>query len=90
MEAILRLPIQDPRGNKVYETDVPETMIDFAEEMCSVFAPHDIFVMDVALHSEMYKVVECNCFNSSGTYRHDWGRIVREVQGYFRPGRQEC
>ena len=68
---------------RVDETDIPEAMIGFAEELCRVFAPHDIFVMDVALHNEMYKVVECNCFNSSGTYRHYWGRIVRAVQEHI-------
>jgi hypothetical protein len=67
----------------VSETDVPELMISFAEKMCRIFTPHDIFVMDVASYQGEYKIVECNCFNGSGTYQNDWSGIVKAIHEFI-------
>ena len=67
----------------VDETDNPESMIVFVEDVCKVFVPHDVFVIDVALFQGNYKIVECNCFNGSGTYRHDWNIIVKALQEFI-------
>lgn len=68
----------------VSSEDIPVGMIKFCEEMCGRYQPHQVFVMDTALYQGKYKVIECNCFNGSGVYAHDWNVIVRAVEGYVR------
>jgi len=48
--------------------DCPKEMIQFVEKCTAEFAPHDIFVMDVADTSNGFKIIECNCFNGTGFY----------------------
>jgi ATP-grasp domain, R2K clade family 3 len=67
----------------VDETDVPSEMIAFALKCCATFIPADVFVMDIALHDGAYKIVECNCFNDSGFYGHDIGRIIHAVNAFL-------
>lgn len=64
--------------------DVPDDMIDFCERMSRIYRPHAVFVMDAALYQGQYKVIECNCFNGSGTYQHDLVKIVEAVQDYVK------
>ena len=64
--------------------DVPEEVVAFAEARAREHAPHPIFVMDVALTDEGYRIIECNCFNGTGFYGHNIERIVEAVSGYLR------
>lgn len=64
--------------------DIPDEMIQFAEDCCKIFTPHDVFVMDAALGKENYYIIECNCFNDSGFYDHDIGEIVKSINNYMR------
>lgn len=52
--------------------DVPWSMINFVEDRCREYTPHDVFVMDVALSSATgdphYYILECGCANSVGFY----------------------
>lgn len=63
--------------------DIPDEMIAFCEAMYQVYHPHEVFVMDVALYQGQYKIIECNCFNGSGVYAHDWRQIVKAVEAYI-------
>lgn len=49
-----------------------------------IYTPHDVFVMDVALSSDKYYIIECNCFNDSGFYDHDIGEFVKSINNYMR------
>lgn len=62
--------------------DTPEDMINFTENLCDIFTPHDVFVMDICEYRGKYFVVECNCFNGSGVYDNDLLKIVKEVNSY--------
>ena len=65
------------------EDDAPVGMVRFAEELCSHFVPHDVFVMDVCECAGKYFVIECNCFNGSGIYNtKDLSKIVSAVNMY--------
>lgn len=64
--------------------DIPDEMIKFAEDCCRIYTPHDVFVMDVALSSGNYYIIECNCFNDSGFYDHDLEEIVKNINDYMR------
>lgn len=63
--------------------DLPEEMLRFAEECCSMYVPAEVFVMDIALWEGQYRIVECNCFNDSGFYQHDIGGIIGRVNDWL-------
>lgn len=67
----------------VSEQDVPQAMLEFAKESCSVFTPSEVFVMDVALSEAGYFIIECNCFNDSGFYKHDIKKVITSVNNYL-------
>lgn len=66
------------------KNDIPLDMIKFSEDCCTQYVPHDIFVMDVALYKGKYYIIECNCFNGTGFYKHDIKKIVMGVDRFLR------
>ena len=59
------------------------SVIQFAEERCREYTPHDVFVMDVCLCGDDYYIVECNCMNGAGFYNANIESIVSGVTEYF-------
>ncbi|MEO1051896.1 MAG: ATP-grasp domain-containing protein [Bacteroidota bacterium] len=59
--------------------DIPKKMLEFTVSCISTFTPHEIFVMDVAETIDGYRVIEFNCFNGTGFYDHDIGKIVKSI-----------
>ena len=66
--------------------DVPEALIAFVEESCGLYSPHAVFVMDTALCGDVFRIIECNCFNGTGFYDHDIGKIVKAVNAFLANG----
>lgn len=66
----------------ISKEDIPPEMIDFVERNVSVYAPHDIFVMDVAGTEQGFKIIECNCFNGTGFYEHRIEEIVKHISKF--------
>lgn len=68
-------------------TDIPQSMIDFAEERAKEYAPHDIFAMDIALVNNdgipTYYIIECGCANSVGFYFCDIEKIILSLTNYI-------
>lgn len=64
--------------------EVPSAVTAFAEEMAASYAPAPVFVLDVGEVEEGLRVVETNCFNSSGFYWCDLHAIVRAVNAHLR------
>ena len=60
-------------------TDIPEDMINFVEDRCTEYTPHDIFVMDIALCGDEYYIIECGCMNSVGLYACDINLLIKEI-----------
>jgi hypothetical protein len=67
----------------ISNTDIPSDMIQFTEECCEIYTPHEIFVMDIALSENEYKIIECNCFNATGFYEHDIELIVKNTNEFL-------
>lgn len=65
------------------ERGCPPQVIEFAEQRCLEYAPHDLFVMDICETGGDYYIVECGCLNSAGFYQADIAAIVREVTDHF-------
>lgn len=68
----------------VCDIDIPKEMIEFAENCCIEYTPSTVFVMDIALFKNDYKIVECNCFNDSGFYKHDIEKIIKKINDHLK------
>lgn len=67
-------------ANKMHiVSEVPPTMIEFAEQMINIWQPARAFVMDIALTNVSNKIVEINCINMSGFYDCDIHKIVMAI-----------
>jgi hypothetical protein len=65
------------------ERGCPAAVIQFAEQRCLEYTPHDVFVMDICETGNSYYIVECGCLNSAGFYNADIAAIVSSVTEYF-------
>jgi len=53
---------------------------DFAQRMVDVWSPAEAFVLDIALTSTGFRVLEVNCFNCSGYYASDVEKLFHAVE----------
>lgn len=65
------------------QNDVPNEMIDFANERIKEYRIDDVYVMDIAELDKEYKLIECNCFNGTGFYHHDIEKIVHSINRFM-------
>ena len=65
------------------ERGCPPEVIQFAEQRCLEYTPHNVFVMDICQTGDSYYIVECGCLNSAGFYHADIEAIVKSVTEYF-------
>src|SRR5687767_4759685 len=65
------------------ERGCPAAVIQFAEQRCLEYTPHDVFVMDICETGNNDYIVECGCMNSAGFYHADIGAIVNSVTNFF-------
>jgi len=63
--------------------DIPKEMIEYTEKRAFEYSPHNIFVMDIAETEEGFKIIECNCFNGTGFYKHNIKRIVKSITDFL-------
>ena len=66
------------------ENDIPNEMIEFAKERISEYRIEDVYVMDIAETENEYKLIECNCFNGTGFYKHDVEKIIQSVNKFVQ------
>lgn len=66
-----------------FDSNVPNEIIGFANEMVSKYQPCEVFTLDVCeLPNGKFKVVEPNTFNCSGLYWCDHHAIVKSVSEF--------
>lgn len=58
---------------------VDEDAIAFAMKMVELWCPHKVFVIDVAMTPEGFKIIEANCANSAGFYNCDVSKLVQTI-----------
>jgi hypothetical protein len=63
--------------------EVPQEVVDFAEEQAKVFSPTPAFVMDIGESNKNLYVIEIGCLNSAGFYASNIDKIVCEVSNYL-------
>ena len=72
------------RGQRLTIHERDQKVIDEAQTLADKWLPNQTCVMDLALTDDGMKCIEFNCFNSSGYYNNDIGKIVRAVNAYMR------
>ena len=60
----------------------PKEVMEFAEGMCDIWTPADVFAMDVGESGGSLYVVECGGFNSCGVYAADMRHVVAAVNDH--------
>ena len=67
--------------------DIPEEMINFVEDRCAEYQPHDVFAMDIAEVLDdgkpKYYIIECGGLNSVGFYHCDIDKFVGSLTDYL-------
>lgn len=64
--------------------NVPIEVINFANEMATMWSPEKAFVMDICEdYDGNLRVLELNCFNASGVYECNVIEIVKAVEALF-------
>ncbi|MCR9103485.1 MAG: ATP-grasp domain-containing protein [bacterium] len=66
------------------ENDIPKEMIEFARARISEYQIEDVYVMDIAQIENEYKLIECNCFNGTGFYKHDVESIIQSINKFIK------
>jgi len=70
-------------GRVAFNEDVDPGAEAFARECIASWTPSRAFVVDVALTSDGYRVVEVNCINAAGFYASDLQRLVAAFEDAF-------
>ncbi len=64
--------------------DIPEKMLKFTANRIKEYRLSAVYVMDIAAVGNGYKLIECNCFNGTGFYKHDIEKIVIAINVFIR------
>ena len=64
--------------------DNPMEMLSFAQNRINEYRLDNVYVMDIAEVNDEYKIIECNCFNGTGFYKHQIGQIVSAINDFVR------
>ena len=66
------------------ETDIPDSMLKFAVNRIQEYHLSPIYVMDISEITDGYKLIECNCFNGTGFYKHAIEKIIIAINASIR------
>jgi len=64
--------------------NIPQKVINFAENQAKIYSPAYIFVMDICKCGELLYILEIGCFNSAGFYASNIELIVNKVSNYVK------
>lgn len=59
----------------------------FAKNMAKLFCPSRVFVLDICLYNDEYKIVEINCANMSGFYDINISKLIQTLENTFSNGK---
>ena len=69
-------------GKGVFIEYLPTKVIEFAEMLCDIWTPDDMFVMDIGEVNGVLGIIECNGWNSCGFYKSDIHKLVKDVSTF--------
>ncbi len=59
----------------------------FSKKMAKIYSPSRVYVLDICLYEDDYKIVEINCANMSGFYDIDMSKLIQSLEKTFGDGR---
>ena len=68
----------------ISSSDIPEEMLAFTRKLVAMYKLHDVYVMDIAKVDDIFKLIECNCFNGTGFYDHNIEKVIKAVNEIIR------
>jgi hypothetical protein len=71
---------KEGQGN--IDLHVPHKVVDLAYEAAAIWAPAEVFCLDIAQSGSRYGIVEANCFNASRFYGADASAILEAVSSF--------
>ena len=66
------------------DSDIPNEMIDYVEKRIKEYHLDEVYVMDIAEVNQQFKIIECNCFNGTGFYKHNIEKVIQAVNDSVR------
>lgn len=81
--AITASAYKENRHIKKYRMDDPE-VYKIAEDYHAKadWQPEDVYVMDLGLVNDGWRIVEINSFTCSGLYKCDYDKVIHELENY--------
>lgn len=71
------------RGSTIiYDSMIPDYIMNKAKEYAKLYQPADIFAMDLAETPQGVKIIEYNCWNASGLYHVDVQKLFHLVNEF--------
>jgi hypothetical protein len=70
-------------GDQRFDPNIPQRVVQFAEETAAVWSPLPLFVMDICECDGELRVVELNGFNSCGLYGTDMTKLITDVNAWM-------
>lgn len=67
-----------------YNIDFPSSELDFVNDMISIWAPSDMFCIDIADTPDGYKIIEFGSIHNCGFYDIDLSKLIQGIQNYFK------
>jgi len=67
----------------LYKRCWDDDIIEFANNMCTIYQPAEAFVIDICRTEEGLKIVEINCINCSGFYDIDIQKLILSLEENF-------
>lgn len=55
----------------------------FAKKMAKIYSPSRVYVLDICLYEDEYKIVEINCANMSGFYDINMSKLLQSLENTF-------
>lgn len=73
------------QGNlDISTTDIPITLLDFLKTQIEIYNLSEVYAMDIAQTNQVFKIIECNCFNGTGFYEHDIAAIIHAINSMIQ------
>lgn len=70
-------------GSFFVNETIDDDAYNFVNEMIKIFEINETFTMDICLHNDIYKIVECGCISSAGFYNCDMQKLIMHLEDAF-------
>jgi len=69
----------------VSDVNYEPSAVEFAQNMVDIYQLADVFVIDICLVNDEWKIVECGCLNCAGFYHADLIKVLIALEDLYSP-----